>query len=239
MPRVADPTVKIALLRSAAEVFAESGLDAAKVEEITRRAKQSKGAFYLHFATKDDAFRQVVEGFLAQLAALYQAPSEFESLPDDPSDMLRLWLERDEQMFTFLWQNRQILSIVAGCQGQQAYLLETFRAEMRSTCGEWVEESQRRNIVDPALDRDLVTTLVCGAYDELVRKMLNMQSPSPIGEWLRQTLSVFMRGLGTPLLLRSLEKSKVLSPHTVPKRARVLPGRGPTIARRVSRLPHE
>jgi hypothetical protein len=69
--------------------------------------------------------------------------------------------------------------------------------------------------------------------------MLKMPNPPPIGEWLRQTLSVFMRGLGTPLLLRSLEKSKVLSPPAVPKRARALSGRGPTIARRVSRLSHE
>ena len=234
MPRIADPTAKIALLRTAAEVFAESGLDAAKVEEITRRAKQSKGAFYLHFATKEDAFRQVVEGFLAQLAALYQSPQAIESLPEEKADILRLWLERDEQMFAFLWQNRQILSIVAGCQGQHSYLLEAFRNEMRTTSNEWIQESQRRNIIDPMLDHELVTTLVCGAYDELVRKMLKMPKQPPIGEWLRQTLSIFMRGVGTPVLFRSLEKSKLHLLSAPPKRlTRVVR------TRRRSRLPHE
>ena len=219
MPRIADPTAKIALLRSAAEVFAESGLDAAKVEAITTRAKQSKGAFYLHFATKEEAFRQVVEGFLAQLAAIYQSPSAIESLPTDSPGMIRLWLERDEQMFAFLWQNRQILSIVAGCQGQHSYLLEAFRNEMRKTCNEWIQEAQRRNIVVAALDDELVTTLVCGAYDGLVRKMLKMPKQPPIGEWLRQTLSILMRGLGTPVLFRSLQKSRLLLLSAPSKRA--------------------
>src|SRR5690349_20696006 len=67
--RLADPNAKIDLLRAAEEVFAERGLDHAKVEQITERAGHSKGSFYLHFSSKEDAFRQIVESTLARLAA--------------------------------------------------------------------------------------------------------------------------------------------------------------------------
>ncbi|MGZ3427448.1 MAG: TetR family transcriptional regulator, partial [Polyangia bacterium] len=61
MARPPDPNAKIDLLRAAEAVFAERGLDHAKVGEITERAGHSKGSFYLHFENKEDAFRQIVE----------------------------------------------------------------------------------------------------------------------------------------------------------------------------------
>jgi AcrR family transcriptional regulator len=45
-----------ALLRAAAEVFAERGFKDASVDEIATRAGYSKGALYWHFAGKDELF---------------------------------------------------------------------------------------------------------------------------------------------------------------------------------------
>ena len=69
MSRTPDLMAPVALLRTAEEVFAEKGLEGARVEEIARRAKVSKGAFYLHFESKEEAFREVVESFLARALA--------------------------------------------------------------------------------------------------------------------------------------------------------------------------
>ena len=74
MSRVADPTARISLLRAAEEVFAKKGLESAKVEEIARLAGVSKGAFYLHFSGKEEAFLQVVEAFLARCGSLLRSP---------------------------------------------------------------------------------------------------------------------------------------------------------------------
>jgi len=70
MPRTADRRAKIELLLAAEAVFAEHGLAAAKVEDITARARVSKGAFYLHFESKEDCWRQIMEGFIAKLAQI-------------------------------------------------------------------------------------------------------------------------------------------------------------------------
>lgn len=49
------------LLDAAAEVFAETGLDAASVEAVCERAGFTRGAFYSNFASKDELFLALVE----------------------------------------------------------------------------------------------------------------------------------------------------------------------------------
>ena len=49
-----------ALLRAAAEVFAEHGFRHASIDEVAARAGYSKGAVYWHFAGKDELFLALV-----------------------------------------------------------------------------------------------------------------------------------------------------------------------------------
>ena len=59
------------LLAAARAVFAREGLDAATIAQITDEADTGFGTFYLHFATKEDAYRAVIlEGFSELEAAL-------------------------------------------------------------------------------------------------------------------------------------------------------------------------
>jgi AcrR family transcriptional regulator len=49
------------LLSAALEAVAERGFDSCTVDEIAERAGYSKGAFYWHFASKDDLFLALIE----------------------------------------------------------------------------------------------------------------------------------------------------------------------------------
>src|ERR1700761_6848572 len=114
MPRPADRRAKIELLRAAEAVFVEHGLPASKVEDITARAGVSKGAFYLHFESKEDCFRQIVEGFVAQLASCLDdappPPSPEEGMGFLP-DHLAHWHAHDLEIFEFCWHNRGLMGI--------------------------------------------------------------------------------------------------------------------------------
>ncbi|MFC0112552.1 TetR/AcrR family transcriptional regulator [Kibdelosporangium aridum] len=57
-----------ALLKAAAEVFAEQGMDAC-VAEIATRAGIGKGTVFRHFPTKDDLAMAVIEDAIDELAA--------------------------------------------------------------------------------------------------------------------------------------------------------------------------
>lgn len=48
------------ILDAALSVFAEHGIDAAKLEEIAARAGVSKGTIYLYFPSKEELFKEVV-----------------------------------------------------------------------------------------------------------------------------------------------------------------------------------
>ncbi len=55
------------LLEAAETLFARSGYDGTGVAEICEAAGVSKGAFYHHFATKQDVFLALLNGWLAAL----------------------------------------------------------------------------------------------------------------------------------------------------------------------------
>jgi len=55
-----------ALLRAAAEVFAERGFEATQTPDIAAAAGVSTGAFYRHFDDKRQAFVEMLEGHLAR-----------------------------------------------------------------------------------------------------------------------------------------------------------------------------
>lgn len=71
---------------AALEVFRDEGMDAAKIEDIVRRAGVSRGTFYFHFPRKDDVLLERVEQSEEALV------DKLEELPDDASlaDVLEL-----------------------------------------------------------------------------------------------------------------------------------------------------
>ena len=207
MSRTPEPTAKIALLRAAEEVFAAKGLTAAKVEEITRRAKMSKGAFYLHFESKEEALRHVAEAFLARLSAMLPVPADYERLPSSPDEMVALWLDRDLEIYEFLWQNRAIVRILHGCQASHTYLLDTFRVQMRGNCEAWIESWKRRGFMRAEVATEIVAMLIHGAYEEMTTRMLASDKKPPIVAWVKEAHAVFTRGLGTPLLVDAFTRN--------------------------------
>ena len=205
MSRTADPTAKITLLRAAEQVFAERGLAGAKVEEIARRAGVSKGAFYLHFESKEEALKQLVESFLARCQSFFAPPSDYPGLPEDPVELLDFTLERDVQIYEFLWQNRAFLRILPSCQGDYDYLLVAFRAEIAVTTREWVDHWRREGIFRDDVDADLAATLMGGAYNELSLRLIGMERRPPLEAWLRFALETFFRAFGTPEMVAAVD----------------------------------
>src|SRR5688500_12820981 len=103
MARPVDPNAKIDLLRAAEAVFVEHGLERARVEEITARAGRSKGSFYLHFTSKEEAFRQIVETTIARMAGFLEQFDPDCCGPDAPlAQILETWFEREVDLFEFL-----------------------------------------------------------------------------------------------------------------------------------------
>jgi AcrR family transcriptional regulator len=204
--RVADPKAKITLLRAAEEVFSERGVAGAKVEDIAKKAGLSKGAFYLHFDSKEAALKQIVESWLARCSSLFAAPNEYPDAPDDPDMLLDFCIEREVQLYEFLWQTRATMRILRTCQGEYDYLIDAFKTDMQRRSREWLDQWRRDGLIRPEIDVEIAATLMSGAYEELAARMVRSSQRPPFEKWLELAQETFVRAYGTPELVLALER---------------------------------
>lgn len=198
MSRLPDHRTKIELLRAAELEFAEHGLAAAKVVDITARAGVSKGAFYLHFTSKEDCFRIIVESFLARFATCVEPPVDLAGeLPRDIHEFVERVLPHDVSVLEVCWQSRGLLRMLleGGGGAPHAYLVEEFRERTRVQAEEWnrraIEQGLYRSDIDPAV----VSGLISGAYERLVQDVVRCEKKPDIEAWSRQLIDLFTRGL--------------------------------------------
>jgi AcrR family transcriptional regulator len=182
-------------------VFVEHGLSAAKVEDITARAGVSKGAFYLHFGSKEDCFRQIVEGFLAKLAScLDEGPPNAEVRgTEDWAQHLASWLRHDVAIFDFCWQNRGLMNILltGGGGGPFGYLMDEFAERVAEQIQVWARHLVAVGVYRNDVDPELFPALIAGGYERMIRAMIKRTTRPDIERWSRQALDVYMRGVLT------------------------------------------
>lgn len=74
-----------AMLDSALDVFIERGFDAAKLDEVAKRAGVAKGTLYLYFASKEALFEELIRSIIV---SPFQAAGEEMLKRDLPSEMM-------------------------------------------------------------------------------------------------------------------------------------------------------
>jgi AcrR family transcriptional regulator len=209
MPRPSDPNARSKLLAAAESVFVARGLDAAKVEEIAAGAGLAKGSFYLHFGSKEDAFRQLVEAMVARLGA------QLESLPEDciaeaesVADFLDRWVEQDVAMFEFVWHNRALMGLMleGGRCASYRHLVDQFCDGAALKIGRYVAQGIAHGIYRDDLDIDVTAAFMAGAYDRLARQIVREPRRPNLEAMLRKVQFLILRGIGSTSLVGELER---------------------------------
>ncbi len=203
-PRPARVHAHEALLEAARDEFARAGVDRARVEDIARRAGLSKGAFYLHFRTKEDAFREIVSRFLGALQDHALRRDELEeraraaAAHGEPlSRRLDAECAIDVDFLEVLWRNRQILAALEGAPGKPyRELVADFRARMRALvsrrmAGGVCAGARVRTDVAP----ELIADIVVGTYEDLARRMVDLKEKPDLTAWARGLLLILYEGL--------------------------------------------
>jgi AcrR family transcriptional regulator len=205
LARPSDPSARTRLIAAAREVFLEHGLDRAKVEDITQAAGLSKGAFYLHFRTKEEAFKEILGGALAEVGAIMQ---ELEAARTEAANagldrVIESWLTGDIAIFECLWKHRAIMRLVLDGGGSPDYqhLIEMF-AEGAEQLVErlirfGIEQGYYRNDIDPKQ----AAAFVAGGYDRLARRMVRERKKPDIERRLIAAQGLCLRALGTPTII--------------------------------------
>jgi len=205
MPRPADPTARSALVAAARSEFVRKGLRGARIEDITAACGLSKGAFYLHFDSKEALFEEVVQTLASAMRALHTARTVgLEEVGAERGRLtardvalrtpryrryLALETEFDRQALQMMWEHRDTLDVlIRGCAGTAFEgLVWTFlEEEVARARGEFramQDSGAGRGDVEP----ELFAELAVGAYF-LVGKRLSRLTERPDLEAWASTL---------------------------------------------------
>ena len=207
MPRPADPNVRTKLLRAAEEVFGAVGVERAHVEAIAAAAGISKGAFYNHFASKDEAFLELATALTGRLRALIAN----RDLPRDlasAGEFEACCLAFDVRIFEFIWENRRLMRLLleGGRSHAFIHLLDAFAEQARMLVVEHLELGKQRGVFRADLDVDVASTLISGGYDRFARTLVRMPERPNLEALLTTLQRVVLFGIAS-----SLEPSGVAS----------------------------
>jgi AcrR family transcriptional regulator len=202
MPRPSDPQARQRLLAAASKVFVDKGLDRAKVEDITHAAGLSKGAFYLHFESKEQAFTEILTAALAEVAQIAtNSLSEVEGLfAQGLEPMLRRWLERDVQLFEVIWKHRAIMRLVlleGGGSADYVHLTETLVQPLRDQIVACIELGVESGFYREDLEAKSAALFCSGGFNQLACEMLRQKKKPDFRAELRQLHRYIARAFGT------------------------------------------
>ena len=217
MPRPSDPNAKSRLLEAAERVFAEKGLDRAKVEDITTQAGLSKGAFYLHFNSKGDAFKELLSEMLAHLQARMDAVKGacLPSLEHGLEQSLEQGLARDLEMFEFIWKNRALMRITleGGRSADYQHLIEHFASNAQSETEVLLRQGVATGVYRKDLDVEVAAAFIAGGYDRFARQLVRETKKPDLRTRLRELRWMVIAGVGTKALIAGLHQLHAEKEH--------------------------
>jgi len=206
MPRPSDPFARARLLAAARKVFVEKGLDRAKVEDITQAASLSKGAFYLHFESKERAFTEILSEALDEVEAIVaRGHREHEAAYEKGlEEMLNAILERNVEILEVIWKHRAIMALVrleGGGSADYQHLTEMFVQRIEKRVEELIVFGIEHGYYRPDVDPKSAASFSSGGYDRVVCQVLREKNKPDFRAILRQIELYVVYAFGTPKLI--------------------------------------
>jgi TetR/AcrR family fatty acid metabolism transcriptional regulator len=185
------------IVQAAIKVFAEKGLEKAKIADIAREAGIGKGTVYEYFSSKEDLF-SAIEQFVIQ--GMLQDLQHWVKIDLPPRKKLEHII--DQSMETFLAMGESLL-IVTELWAQSARGLWHGSSEMAIR---GMYESYRKTIVAilqagidsgdfRPMDTEGVATLLMAFLDGLIWQYMIMNDPEAFNRVWKEAVKSFFRGI--------------------------------------------
>ncbi len=214
MPRPSDPHARARLLDAARAVFSERGLDRSKVEDITTRAQLSKGAFYLHFESKEEAFRELLSSVVTHLETQVNESSDMQLASEPGPEALASYLEdchaRNVEIYEFVWENRAIMAMVLEGGGSASYghLIEEFALRAQRQTAALIQHGMDIGLYRTDIDVDAAAAFIAGGFDRLARQLVRTHEKPNLDAMLREVQELFLGGIARPEVLVALQQDR-------------------------------
>jgi AcrR family transcriptional regulator len=238
MPRHADPNAKEALIAAARAEFARRGLRGARIEDITAACGLSKGAFYLHFDSKEALFGDLVHGFQARMSvcaaertdAVQKFGEEHGAVDardaaentDRYQELIALDVRLDHATLEAMWDYRDVVGVlVRGCQGTPFEgavweLVDVEAGRVRNT----FEQLQKQGSCRADIPGELFGSLIVGTYLLLGIRMSRMYDKPDLATWAKQLHTLIHEGSEPVDFKNALARAESKPPHQFTARSK-------------------
>lgn len=192
--RVRDPEgSRERIIEAAIEIFADKGFHEALVEEITRASKVSKGAFYLHFPTKQAMFLELLDTLARRLTGRVD-----DAIARESGSVARL----DAALTTILdafASHRSIARLVLTQAGAAGRLFETklfnIHREFAATIQRYLDQATRAGEISVD-DTKTLSWIWFGAINEVVLRWLYTPRPRALQDDRPALRDALLRTIG-------------------------------------------
>jgi AcrR family transcriptional regulator len=213
MARPADPHARDALISAARKEFVRHGIVGARIEDITQACKLSKGAFYLHFESKEALFKELVDELASSIDAGLDARfRDYAAFAEEHGPLTRrnarthparikameeLDLRHDLATLEAMWERREVLQVLLhGSQGtafEHAMWGIVDREIARVV--ETTEQMKTLGLCRHGLPSEVVGSMVIGTWLLLVRQMADMKERPDLEFWVRSLKELITLGV--------------------------------------------
>jgi AcrR family transcriptional regulator len=168
------------LFQAAAQVFAEQGVGAATVEQVTSAAGFTRGAFYSNFATKEELAVAMLEDHLARSQTHNRELARHHPDTADLVDALRHDTDRhDDPLHLNPLLQVELMLYVARTPELRPVLGEHLRT-MRTLVGEIVTSTLRASGIEPSVEAEQLGTILVALEDGLrLHRIIDPDSTPP------------------------------------------------------------
>ncbi len=229
------------MIAAARAEFLKKGIHGARIEDITAACDLSKGAFYLHFESKEALFRKLVDSFSEALArcsnermAAMHAfvaehgpleASDFEQRTDRYEQMLSLDTEHDARILEMLWEHRDVMTVlISGCAGTEfdGLVWQMVDQEVQRIA-QFFRELQGTGVCRGDIRPEFFGSMIVGTYLLVGKQLIHHSSKPDLREWARSLQRLIHEGSS----LKNASFSEQPRPVLPKRRVRKARTRGP------------
>jgi AcrR family transcriptional regulator len=214
MARPADPHARSALVLAARREFVRHGLAKARIEDVTTACGLSKGAFYLHFKSKEALFGELVMQMQQGLERLIHARLAEQSAwvtqhgPVESRDPARVQpraefvalqlreAQHDRAVLELMWEWRDVASVLmGGAQGTEFdgvfwRFLDTEAKRLEQI----TEQLKVFGLCRPEIPSEVMAAMVMGTWLFILRRMVDLQVKPDLDFWVQSISSLLAEG---------------------------------------------
>ena len=153
------------ILEAAVDLFEKQGFDATKVDEICELADVAQKTFYNHFPTKQNLFRELAEGVVAEMHAVLE---DARRQPLSTQQRLRYFFDRVEQNTEDFGRVSRELVVEAMRVSQLEGGTPEETRRLHASFGALLRDGVERGDVGDAFGLEFLTEMTVGVFTSIV-----------------------------------------------------------------------